>query len=83
MEKKCIVILGVVGVSFSVILLKNSTAPSMVLVFYRMFLAALLLTVPGLAVLRRERSAVTGKLLLCCLISGFFWRCILLCILKQ
>ncbi|MCD8009295.1 MAG: DMT family transporter [Lachnospiraceae bacterium] len=70
--KKCIVILGVVGVSFSAILVKNSTAPSMVLVFYRMFLAALLLTVPGIAALRRERSAVTGKLLLCCLISGFF-----------
>ncbi len=70
--KKCIVILGVVGVSFSAVLVKNSTAPSMVLVFYRMFLAALLLTVPGLAALRRERSAVTGELLLCCLISGFF-----------
>ena len=44
----------------------------MVLVFYRLFLAALIMTLPGIRSLRRERMYITKKDLLCCLVSGFF-----------
>ena len=41
--KKLIILLGVVGVSFSALFVRLSHAPSMVLVFYRMLFAAVLL----------------------------------------
>ncbi|MDD6213235.1 MAG: DMT family transporter [Clostridiales bacterium] len=70
--KKIIILLGVVGVSFSAVLVKSSTAPSMVLVFYRMLIAAAILTVPALLSLRKEKASLTARNLICCLISGFF-----------
>ena len=41
--KKLLILLGVVGVSLSAIFVRVSSAPSMVLVFYRVAIAALLL----------------------------------------
>ena len=41
--KRLFVILGVVGVSFSAVLVRWSTAPSMVLASYRMLMAAAML----------------------------------------
>ena len=70
--KKGIVLLGVVGVSFSAILVKWSQAPSMVLVFYRVLLAALVMTVPCLVQLKKEYRSWGRRELLCCLVSGFF-----------
>lgn len=72
LQTKIIVILGVLGVSFSAILVRYASAPSMVLVFYRIGLAALIMTVPGIRSLIKERDTITAKDLICCLVSGFF-----------
>lgn len=71
-NRKLIVLLGVLGTSFSAILVRFSTAPSMVLVFYRMLFAALMMAVPGIRAFGKERENLTKKELLCCLVSGFF-----------
>lgn len=70
--KKGIVLLGVVGVSFSAVLVKYANAPSMVLVFYRMLLASLCMTIPCLAQLKKEYRDWGKKEILCSLVSGFF-----------
>ena len=72
LRNKIIVLLGVLGVSFSAILVKIATAPSLVLVFYRIGFAALLMTLPGLRSLKIEWSQITKKDLICCVISGIF-----------
>lgn len=70
--KKLIVILGVVGVSLSAILVRLSDAPAMVLVFYRMFLAALVLVPAMLLRCRTELKALTLRELGLSLLSGVF-----------
>lgn len=72
LRTKIIIFLGVFGASFSAILVRYSSAPPMVLVFYRISLAALIMTVPGLRKIHQEREIITKKDLLCCLISGIF-----------
>lgn len=72
LKRKLIVILGVLGTSFSAILVRYSTAPSLVLVFYRNLFASLIMIVPGIRSLRAEKDRITGKDLLCCLVSGLF-----------
>lgn len=69
---KLIVVLGVVGVSLSAIFVRYASAPSMVLVFYRLGFSALFMTVPGIRSLYAEREVITKKDLLCCLVSGVF-----------
>ncbi len=70
--KKLIIILGVIGVSVSAPLIRFSSAPSMVLVLYRVLIAALLLS-PAIALKNRAelRSISHGDLALC-LVSGLF-----------
>lgn len=70
--KKIIIILGVVGVSFSAPFIRISTAPSMVLVLYRVLIAALLLLPYELLCNRGELIAIDKKSLLLCLLSGCF-----------
>lgn len=70
--KKFIIILGVVGVSFSAPFIRISTAPSMVLVLYRVLIAALLLLPYELLCNREELLAIDKKSLLLCLLSGCF-----------
>jgi len=70
--KKLIIILGVVGVSISAPLIRLSTAPSMVLVFYRVTLAALLLFPAILLHGSPELRSIGRKDLALCLISGLF-----------
>ena len=70
--KRLIVLLGVAGVSLSAVLVRLSTAPSMVLVFYRVTLAALLLTPWVLLRCREEIRRLTRRELLLCLCSGLF-----------
>lgn len=70
--KKLIVILGVVGVSLSAIFVRLSEAPAMVLVFYRMSLAALVLVPTMLLRCRDELKALTRRELLLSLLSGVF-----------
>lgn len=70
--KKIIIILGVVGASLSAILVRFSDAPSMVLVFYRMFFAVVLLLPALLKNGISEYASIQKKNLLLCAISGFF-----------
>ncbi len=68
--KKLIILLGVVGVSVSAPLIRFSTAPSMVLVLYRVMMAALLLSPVVLTKNRAELAAIGRKDLFLCLASG-------------
>lgn len=70
--KHLIVLLGVMGVSLSPIFVRFSTAPSMVLVLYRVTLAALLLTPCILWRHRAEVKAMKRNALLLCLLAGVF-----------
>lgn len=70
--KKLVILLGVVGVSFSAVLVRFSDAPSLVLVFYRMAIAA---AVTAPAVFFRQRGefrSLGGKDLLRCAVGGIF-----------
>lgn len=69
--KRLIVLLGVVGVSLSAVFVRWSTAPSLVLVFYRVALSALLLAPMALA-RREEFRALERRELLLSLLSGAF-----------
>lgn len=70
--KKLIIILGTVGVSFSAIFVRSASAPSMVLVFYRVLFAALLLL--PIIVLRygKEMKSLNPKAYILPIISGAF-----------
>lgn len=68
--KKLVVLLGVVGVSFSAVFTRWSTAPALVLALYRMTLSAGLMAVPTLR--RRELPGLTGRDVALCLVSGLF-----------
>lgn len=72
---KMIVLLGVVGVSFSAILVKYSSAPSVVLAFYRTLFSALLLLPVVWRSCREELKTLKKKDLLLCCVSGFFLAC--------
>jgi len=63
--------LGVLGISWSAIFVRWSTAPSLVLVFYRMGIAALLLA-PAALVKRKEFSELRPREALLSLLSGAF-----------
>jgi len=69
---KLIVLLGVVGVSFSAIFVRLSDAPALTLVFYRMAIAAVLTAPAMLARRRAELARMTRREVLLCLVSGFF-----------
>lgn len=70
--KRLIVLLGVVGVSLSAILVRYSTAPSLVLAFYRMAMAALLLVPLTLCRELRELRDLKRRDVLLCAASGIF-----------
>ena len=70
--KHLIVMLGVVGVSLSPIFVRFSTAPSMVLVLYRVTFAAVLLTPYVFWRHRDEIQSLKKKALLLCLLAGIF-----------
>ena len=72
---KMIVLLGVVGVSFSAVLVKYASAPSVVLASYRMLFSALLLLPAVWKNCREEVKTLKRKDLLFCCISGFFLAC--------
>ena len=70
--KRLLVLLGVAGVSLSAVFVRWSTAPSLILVLYRVGLAAALLA-PYVFLRRREELlALTGREGLLCLASGAF-----------
>ena len=70
--RKLLVLLGVVGVSLSAPLIRISTAPSMVLVFYRVLIASVLLIPYALICNREEFRQMGRKTALLCLMSGLF-----------
>lgn len=70
MKEKIIVLLGVVGVSFSSILVKYSSAPSTVMALYRMFFSAAVLLPMVLYKNRSEIKSLDMKTLLLCISSG-------------
>lgn len=70
--KKLIIILGVLGASFSAILVRFSDAPSLVLVFYRMFFAVVLLLPALLKSGLSEYKTIGKKNMLLCALSGLF-----------
>ena len=70
--KRLIVLLGVAGVSLSAVFVRWSTAPSMVLVLYRMVFSVLLLVTLVLKEHRGELESLTGREAGLCLVSGAF-----------
>ena len=69
--KRLIVLLGVMGVSLSALLVRWSTAPSLIMALYRMAFAALL-TAPAALRRRAEFKGMPRRALLLSLGSGFF-----------
>lgn len=70
--KKLIIILGVLGASFSAVLVRYSDAPSTVLVLYRMLWCVVMLS-PMIALRHREELKQTQlKQILLCVVSGIF-----------
>ena len=70
--KKLVIILGVLGTSFSAVLVKFSDAPSTVLVFYRMLCCVLLLSTLIALQHRDELKETKLKNILLCVASGIF-----------
>ena len=70
--KKLLILLGVLGVSLSAPLIRLANAPSMVLVFYRVLIAAVLLLPFALWLCRQELRRMRGKTWALCLLSGLF-----------
>ncbi len=69
--KRLIVLLGVMGVSLSALLVRWSTAPSLIMALYRMAFAALLMA-PAALRRREEFRGMPRRALGMCLGSGFF-----------
>ncbi len=69
---KLIVVLGVLGTSFSAIFVRFAAAPSVVLVVYRLLFAILLLFPMVLLKHRQELKQLTWQDVLLCLCSGCF-----------
>lgn len=70
--KRMLVLLGVAGTSLSAVLVRWSTAPSMVLVLYRMLFASLLLAPAVFLRNRQELKELAKRDMLLCLASGVF-----------
>lgn len=70
--KRIIVILGVLSLSLSSVMVRLSTAPSSILVIYRVFFTLLILAPPLFLRHRQELAALTKREILLCLASGLF-----------
>ena len=70
--KRLLVVLGVAGVSLSAIFVRWATAPSLVLAFYRMIMAAILLAPVVLWKNREELKQLKKREWVLCIISGTF-----------
>lgn len=68
------IVIGVIGISLSAIIVKYSTAPSLITAVYRLFFTVALMTPVVLAspFARREISGLTGRTVLLCAASGVF-----------
>lgn len=70
--KRLLVVLGVAGVSLSAVFVRWSTAPSLVLVLYRMAFSVLLLLPSVVFRQRKELLALQRREVVLCLVSGIF-----------
>ena len=70
--KKFIIILGVAGTAFSAVLVRYATAPSMVLVIYRMLFSVLILLPSVCLGHRDEIRKIEWKQIMLCVLSGTF-----------
>ena len=70
--KRLLVVLGVAGVSLSAIFVRWATAPSLVLAFYRMSMAAILLAPVVFWKNREELKKLEVREWILCTISGIF-----------
>lgn len=77
--KKLIIILGVLGVSFSAIFVRMSTVSSMTLAFNRMLFAALIMCPAALLRSRAELKNLKLRAFLMCAASGVFLGAHLIC----
>lgn len=76
--KQLILVLGVVGVSTSVLFVRWSTAPTLILILYRMIFTLLMLSPSVFLHHRKELFSLSRRELLLCIASGFalglhFW----------
>jgi len=67
-----ILLLGVLGVSFSAIFIKSTKAPSNIIAFYRMVMTFFLFLPVTLVTGRDEIKSIKGRDYLWCILSGFF-----------
>ncbi|MCM1992163.1 DMT family transporter [Oceanirhabdus seepicola] len=72
LNPKLLVLIGVVFVSFGSILTKLSTAPSLIIAFYRIGFTSLILTPWILFKNKKELKSISKRTLLICLLSGIF-----------
>lgn len=70
--KKLVIVLGVLGASFSAVFVRASSAPSMVLVLYRVFLASLMLSPVALWKHQAEWKSIPKKMYVLSWVSGMF-----------
>ncbi len=70
--RKLIVLSGTVGISFAAIFIRFSTAPSPVLVLYRMTFTALILVLPTLLQHKDELKELSPRVFGYCVVSGLF-----------
>ena len=70
--KKLIILLGVIGASLSAIFVRLSTAPALVLVFYRMLFSVAVLAPWSVLRCREEWKQATRREILLSLLSGVF-----------
>lgn len=75
MRAKLIVLLGVLGVSFSAIFVKYTTAPAVVTAFYRMAFSAVILLPFVLRSCRSEWKNLEKRTILMCVLSGICLAC--------
>ncbi|MBQ9420309.1 MAG: DMT family transporter [Lachnospiraceae bacterium] len=70
--RKLIVLSGTIGISFAAIFIRFSTAPSPVLVLYRMAITALILVLPTLLQHKDELKELSPRVFGYCVVSGLF-----------
>ena len=76
MKKKAnvymLLMLGVLGISFSAIFIRSTNAPANIIAMYRMLITFLLFLPFTLSKRREEIAAIVGRDYLWCVLSGFF-----------
>lgn len=70
LKEKLIIFIGVAGVSFSGIFAKIYDAPSIYIVFMRLLITSLIMLLPFIKAVRKEKENITPKLFIMSAVSG-------------